>query len=300
MSGILAIIPKRRRDLGGGFEVGRVLPWKHPRTVGPFVFFDHIGPTAFPPALPRSVDVRPHPHVGLATITYLFAGEIVHRDSLGFHQVIRPGEVNWMTAGCGITHSERFDTMREHGGPIHGIQAWVALPDTHEEIEPSFAHLDMNALPACEAPDVQIRIIAGEAFNRRSPVQIHSPLFYAHAELAPQTSVRLPDGYTERAAFVAAGIAEAAGKTLEAGQMAVFTPGAAVEIHARDTTTLMLLGGEPLGERHIEWNFVSSRMERIEKAKLDWREGRFKLPVGDDREFIPLPEKSPPVPEPMS
>jgi redox-sensitive bicupin YhaK (pirin superfamily) len=293
------VIDARRRDLGG-FEVGRVLPWAKRRMVGPFVFFDHMGPVELAPNLPRRVDVRPHPHIGLATITYLFAGEIVHRDSLGFQQVIRAGEVNWMTAGRGITHSERFETMRPHGGLLHGIQAWIALPQSAEEIAPEFVHYEADALPLERSAGATIRVIAGKAFGKTSPVRTQSPLIYAHVELQAGASTGIPDGYSERAAFVAAGSIRIGEQSYEAGQMAVVASGSQPRIIAVTDATVMLLGGEPLGTRHIWWNFVSSRPERIEQAKADWRAGRIPLPVGDADEFIPLPEEPPPPPEPMS
>jgi redox-sensitive bicupin YhaK (pirin superfamily) len=293
------VIDARRRDLGG-FEVGRVLPWAKRRMVGPFVFFDHMGPKQMAANLPRSVDVRPHPHIGLATITYLFAGEIVHRDSLGFHQVIRPGEVNWMTAGRGITHSERFETMREHGGLLHGIQAWIALPESAEEIAPEFVHYEANALPLERSAGASTRVIAGNAFGKTSPVRTQSALLYVHVELQAGASSGIPEGYSERAAFVAAGTIRVGEQSYAEGQMVVFTRGSQPRIVAATDATVMLLGGEPLGTRHIWWNFVSSRPERIEQAKADWRAGRMALPVGDAGEFIPLPEEPPPPPEPMS
>ena len=293
------VIDARRRDLGG-FEVGRVLPWAKRRMVGPFVFFDHMGPKQMAANLPRSVDVRPHPHIGLATITYLFAGEIVHRDSLGFHQVIRPGEVNWMTAGRGISHSERFETMREHGGLLHGIQAWIALPQSDEEIAPEFVHYEAEALPLERSAGASTRVIAGKAFGKTSPVRTQSPLVYVHVELQAGAGTGIPDGYNERAAFVAAGTIRIGEQNYEAGQMAVFASGSQPRIVAATAATVMLLGGEPLGTRHIWWNFVSSRLERIEQAKADWRAGRIALPVDDAAEFIPLPEEPPPPPEPMS
>jgi hypothetical protein len=293
------VIEGRRRDLGG-FEVGRVLPWAKRRMVGPFVFFDHMGPVRLAANLPRRVDVRPHPHIGLSTITYLFDGEIVHRDSLGFHQVIRPGEVNWMTAGRGISHSERFETMREHGGLLHGIQAWIALPAADEEVAPAFVHHPAADLPIERDGGTTRRVIAGKAFGKSSPVQTHSPLVYVHVELQAGASTGIPDGYSERAAFVAAGTVRVGDESYEAGRMVVFASGSQPRIVAVTPATLMLLGGEPLGTRHIWWNFVSSRQERIEQAKADWRAGRIPLPVGDDAEFIPLPEEPPPPPEPMS
>lgn len=293
------VINARRRDLGG-FEVGRVLPWTQRRMVGPFVFFDHMGPVTFAPQIPRRTDVRPHPHIGLATITYLFSGEIVHRDSVGCHQVIRPGEVNWMTAGRGISHSERFETMREQGGTLHGIQAWVALPEADEESEPGFVHLDAGELPSGTRAGTSITIIAGSAFGLTSPLQTRSPLLYVHIELRAGASSQVSGDYSERAVFIAAGRVQVEGESYEAGQMIVFKPGSAPAITAIEASSLMLLGGEPLGTRHIWWNFVSSRRARIEQAKADWRAGRIPLPVGDDAEFIPLPEDPPPPPEPMS
>lgn len=293
------VIEGRRKDLGG-FEVGRVLPWTQRRSVGPFVFFDHMGPVRLATNLPRRVDVRPHPHIGLSTITYLFAGEIVHRDSLGFHQVIRAGEVNWMTAGRGISHSERFETMREHGGLLHGIQAWIALPSADEEVAPAFVHHEADELPVERAAGATRRVIAGKAFGQSSPVRTHSPLVYVHVELQAGASTAIPDGYSERAAFVAAGTVRVGQQGFAAGQMIVFAPGSDPRIDATTAATVMLLGGEPLGERHVWWNFVSSRRERIEQAKADWRAGRIALPVGDADEFIPLPEDPPPPPEPMS
>lgn len=293
------VIEGRRKDLGG-FEVGRVLPWTQRRSVGPFVFFDHMGPVQLATNLPRRVDVRPHPHIGLSTITYLFAGEIVHRDSLGFHQVIRAGEVNWMTAGRGISHSERFETMREHGGLLHGIQAWIALPSADEEIAPAFVHHEADELPVERAAGATRRVIAGKAFGQSSPVRTHSPLVYVHVELQAGASTAIPEGYSERAAFVAAGTVRVGQQGFAAGQMIVFAPGSDPRIDATTAATVMLLGGEPLGERHVWWNFVSSRRERIEQAKADWRAGRIALPVGDADEFIALPEDPPPPPEPMS
>jgi redox-sensitive bicupin YhaK (pirin superfamily) len=293
------VIEGRRRDLGG-FEVGRVLPWAKRRMVGPFVFFDHMGPKQMAANLPRSVDVRPHPHIGLSTITYLFAGEIVHRDSLGVHQVIRAGEVNWMTAGRGISHSERFETMREHGGLLHGIQAWIALPAEDEETAPAFVHHAADELPIERDGGVSRRVIAGKAFGKTSPVRTHSPIVYVHVEMEAGSSTGIPEGYTERAAFVAAGTIRVGQQSFAAGQMVVFTRDSTPQIVADTPATVMLLGGEPLGERHIWWNFVSSRLERIEQAKADWRARRIPLPVGDADEFIPLPEDPPPPPPPMS
>jgi redox-sensitive bicupin YhaK (pirin superfamily) len=293
------IIDARRRDLGG-FEVGRVLPWTKRRMVGPFIFFDHIGPATFPPSIPQRTDVRPHPHIGLSTITYLFAGEIVHRDSLGCYQVIRPGEVNWMTAGRGISHSERFETMRQHGGLIHGIQAWVALPQADEETDPAFVHVASESLPLRKISGATIRLIAGSAYDATSPVTTLSPLFYAHVDLEGDATIEVPNTMSERAVFVASGRALIDSSTIEAGRMVVLAPQTTVSVRAIGPATIMLLGGEPIGPRHIYWNFVSSRKERIEQAKADWRERRIALPIDDDKEFIPLPEDPPPPPEPMS
>jgi redox-sensitive bicupin YhaK (pirin superfamily) len=282
------VIDQRRRDLGG-FEVGRVLPFASHRMVGPFIFFDHIGPADFPPGIPTSADVRPHPHIGLSTVTYLFDGEITHRDSVGSQESIHPGEVNWMTAGRGITHSERFEKIRAAGGSLHGIQSWVALPTRDEETAPAFAHHGHDELPTIESGGVWARLIAGEAFGARSPVKTHSPLFYAHCALQDGARLELPGGYSERAAYVAAGMVETEGRRFNAGQMLVFAPAAAAGLTSAGTATVMILGGEPLGRRFIEWNFVSSSHERIEQAKADWRGGRMQLPYMDEREFIPLP-----------
>ena len=283
------VIDQRRRDLGG-FEVGRVLPYAKRRMVGPFIFLDHMGPVDFPPGIPRSVDVRPHPHIGLSTVTYLFDGEIMHRDSVGSEQAIRPGAVNWMTAGRGITHSERFERARSEGGHMHGIQAWVALPKEYEETDPAFAHYAAADLPATDEGGVHTRLIAGEALGARSGVRTHSPLFYMHCQLAAGARAQLPAQYPERAAYVALGSIEVDERAFAAGQLIVFRPGGSVLFTAITPAVVMLLGGEPVGERFIEWNFVSSSKERIEQAKSDWRAGRMKLPDLDSGEFIPLPQ----------
>ena len=293
------VIPSRRRDLGG-FEVGRLLPAGRRRMVGPFIFFDHIGPVDLQPPLPRAMDVRPHPHIGLATITYLFDGELTHRDSLGFTQVIRPAEVNWMTAGSGIAHSERFEGMRAHGGAMHGIQAWVALPDEDEEVDPAFEHHPHHTLPLVEEQGMRARVIAGSVFGRQSPVVTRSPTIYAHIEIAPGGRCEIPLIAPERALFIANGRVEIAGEQYEAGQMLVLGHLAQPIVAAKIASTVMLLGGEPLGPRYIWWNFVSSRRERIEQAQDDWRTGRFRLPVGDTEEFVPLPNDPLPEPHPLS
>jgi redox-sensitive bicupin YhaK (pirin superfamily) len=293
------VIETRRRDLGG-FEVGRLLPFAKRRMVGPFIFFDRMGPADFPPGIPRSVDVRPHPHIGLATLTYLFEGEIMHRDSVGSEQPIRPGEVNLMTAGRGITHSERFERARREGGRMDGIQAWIALPKEHEETDPAFAHHAAAELPAFNEDGLRGRLVAGEAFGARAPVRTHSPLFYLHCELAAGARVELPAQYPERAAYVASGTVEVDGQSFGEGRMVVFHPGRPAHVTALAPAVLMLLGGEPVGSRFIEWNFVSSSKERIEQAKADWRAGRMKLPDLDDGEFIPLPPDPSTPANPMS
>lgn len=292
-------IPARRRSIGS-FEVGRVLPFAKRRMVGPFVFLDHMGPVDLPPDVPRETDVRPHPHIGLSTVTYLFDGEMTHRDSLGVSQVIRPGALNWMTAGRGISHSERFDGMRRTGGRIEGIQAWVALPEADEEMAPAFDHYDAAQLPMLEEAGLSARLIAGSAFGLASPAKIRSPLFYLHVRLEAGGRIGLPPEYPERAAYLAHGRVEVDGHEYEPGQMLVFAKGETPLFRAVEPATLMLLGGEPLGPRHIWWNFVSSRKERIEDAKADWTAGRIPLPPNDTGEFIPLPEESRQRSRPMS
>ncbi len=282
------VIDQRRKDLGG-FEVGRVLPSAQRRMVGPFIFFDHMGPVDFPAGIARSVDVRPHPHIGLSTVTYLFDGEIMHRDSLASQQAIRPGEVNWMTAGRGITHSERFERARSQGDKVHGIQAWVALPREQEESEPAFFHHEAQDLPTYSAAGLWARLIAGEAFGARASVRTSSPMFYVHWRLDALAQAQLPAQYPERAAYIAAGAVEVDGQRFKSGQMLVFAPGNPVLFTALEPAIIMLLGGEPVGERFLEWNFVSSSRERIAQAKADWRAGRMKLPDFDNQEFTPLP-----------
>jgi redox-sensitive bicupin YhaK (pirin superfamily) len=293
------IIDQRRKDLGG-FEVGRVLPHHAHRMVGPFVFFDHMGPADFQPGFPRTVDVRPHPHIGLSTVSYLFEGAMTHRDSVGSSQVILPGEVNWMTAGSGITHSERFEDLRARGGTMHGIQAWVALPQADEETAPGFWHHGADDLPTYEGGGLWARLIAGKAFGAEAKVKTHSPMFYVHWRLEAGATAALPAEYPERAAYVAQGVVEADGQRLSVGQMAVFAGAEPVTIKAETDAIVMLLGGEPVGPRFIEWNFVSSSKDRIEQAKADWRAGRMKLPDADDKEWIPLPGDPPPGANAMS
>jgi hypothetical protein len=287
------VIPARKKDLGG-FEVGRVLPFPQRRMVGPFIFLDHMGPADF--AAGHGIDVRPHPHIGLATVTYLFDGEILHRDSLGSMQAIRPGEVNWMTAGRGIVHSERTDAaLRNKPRRVHGMQSWVALPLEEEEANPSFSHYPADDLPKFEVGGVHGALIAGSAYGLKSKVVTFSPMFYVHLELAPGGRIDLPPEHDERAAYVVSGCVEVAGRVYEAGNLLVFgtdnAPIAAAGLPAR----VMLLGGAGIGPRHIWWNLVSSSLERMEAAKADWRAGRMKLPPGDDREFIPLPEEPAPT-----
>ena len=293
------VIDQRRKDLGG-FEVGRVLPYAPHRMVVPFIFFDHMGPAEFQPGFPRTVDVRPHPHIGLSTLSYLFDGAMTHRDSVGSEIVIRPGEVNWMTAGSGITHSERFEDLRAHGGRMDGIQTWLALPVESEEVAPAFSHHEGNdELPFYEGGGMSARLVAGKAFGAEAKVPVFSPLFYVHWELAAGAKAALPAEYPERAAYVAKGRVEIDGQAIGTGQMAVFLPGETITFTALEPSTVMLLGGEPVGPRFIDWNFVSSSKERIDQAKADWRAGRMKLPDLDHDEFIPLPEPSPPA-NPMS
>ena len=290
------VIDQRRRDLGG-FEVGRVLPFAKRRMVGPFIFFDHLGPVSLPPGIPTSVDIRPHPHIGLATVTYLFDGEIMHRDSVGSQAPIHPGEVNWMVAGRGVTHSERFEKARARGDAIHGIQSWVALPAEQEECAPGFAHYGRDDLPTLEDDGTWTRLLAGESFGAKSPVDSHSPLFYLHWVLAAGARAQLPAGYSERAAYIVSGRVEAAGQLFNTGQMLVFARGAHAIVRAATPAVMMALGGEPVGERFIDWNFVSSSQARISQAKADWRAGRMRLPDFDNKEFVPLPpEPAPPAP----
>jgi redox-sensitive bicupin YhaK (pirin superfamily) len=282
------LIDQRRRNIGS-FEVGRVLPFARRHMVGPFIFFDHMGPVDLPKGLAREADVRPHPHIGLSTVTYLFAGEIMHRDSTGVEQAIRPGEMNWMIAGSGITHSERFERARREGGPMHGIQSWVALPAGEEEAAPAFAHHEDDDLPVHNDGGVWLRLLAGEAFGLRAAVKTHSPLFYAHVALEAGARVALPRDHVERACYLVSGAAQADGEEISASQMAVFGDGAEAVVRAREPSVMMLLGGAPVGTRFIEWNFVSSSKERIAQAEVDWRSGRMKLPDLDNGEFIPLP-----------
>jgi redox-sensitive bicupin YhaK (pirin superfamily) len=274
--------------------------------VGPFIFMDHAGPVAVTPHQLPSMDVLPHPHIGLSTVSYLFGGQVTHRDSLGIEQIIRPGEVNWMTAGSGIAHSERFeDPAALVGGALEMIQTWVALPQADEESAPAFNNYQPYQLPVFTQPGVWMRLIAGQAYGLKNDVKTHSPLFYLHVVLESGTRFGLPQGHPERGVYIVKGNLEIAGRNYIAGQLLVFTSGVDPVLVAKEKTTLMLLGGEPLGERFIWWNFVSSRRERIEQAKADWKEGRIQLPPTDKAEFVPLPEdryriSRGPSPEPLS
>lgn len=279
----------RVHDLGDGFMVRRMLPVLQVRHVGPLVFFDHIGPAQF--AAGQGMDVRPHPHIGLATVTWLFDGAIRHRDSLGSLADIRPGAVNWMTAGRGIAHSERTPPeAREHGQRLHGIQIWVALPQADAEIAPEFHHHERDELPRIEQPGVAGVLIAGSAYGKRSPVKVFAPMFLLEMTLEAGTELVLPAEHDERGVHVVEGAVEWGGLELREQQMAVQAGPVPPPLRALEASRVILFGGAPLdGERHLWWNFVASSRERIEQAKLDWREGRFPTVPGDDKEFIPLP-----------
>jgi redox-sensitive bicupin YhaK (pirin superfamily) len=282
------IISGRAHELAG-VEIRRILPSSRRRMVGPFIFLDHIGPVALPPR--RGLDVAPHPHIGLSTVTYLFEGELIHRDSLGCVQSIRPGAVNWMTAGRGIVHSERSGVEDRRIGPrLHGVQAWVALPAGDAEAEPSFHHHPGDDLPLIDRKGSAIaRLIAGQAFDEVSPVATSSPLFYLDAIVAPGGEVPVPDDYPERAVYLVAGSLSAAGTTLEEGDLLILGEGEEADVRAESHSRVMVLGGEPLEEpRHIWWNFVATTRERIEQAKDDWRSGRF-AEVPGEYGALPLP-----------
>jgi redox-sensitive bicupin YhaK (pirin superfamily) len=291
-SALDVVVVPRTRDLGDNFEVRRALPTVERRMVGPFVFFDQMGPTVFDAG--RGLDVRPHPHTGLATVTYLFDGEILHRDSLGTVQAIRPGEVNWMTAGRGIVHSERTaPEIRQAASSLSGLQCWVALPRAHEECEPDFMHAGANELPTEEGEGVTARIIAGSFFGRRSPVPTLSDLFYVDVQLQPGARLAIPAEYGEQAIYVVQGQVDI-GKDgiFDAGRLLVLKPKATVTLAAVGgvPARVMLLGGEPMdGPRYLTWNFVASSAERIEQAKQDWRNQVFPKVPGET-EFIPLPD----------
>jgi redox-sensitive bicupin YhaK (pirin superfamily) len=301
------VIEARKASIGPGMDVKRILPFRLRRMVGPFIFMDHAGPVDAPSSPGKTMDVLPHPHIGLSTVSYLFGGQVTHRDSTGAYQVIRPGEVNWMTAGSGIAHSERFeDPAALAGGDLEMIQTWVALPERDEEASPTFNNYTAAELPIFTDNGVWMRLIAGDAFGLRNGVSTHSPLFYLHVVLKQDAHFGLPKEHSERGFYIARGSIEVGNRVYNEGQMLVFTKGADPLIKAKTPATLMLLGGEPLGERFIWWNFVSSRKERIEQAKADWKEGRILLPPSDNKEFVPLPEDrskpagGAPPPEPLS
>lgn len=287
---IETVIVPRARDLGG-FEVRRALPSAQRQMVGPFIFFDQFGPVVMQAG--KGIDVRPHPHIGLATVTWLMDGAIFHRDSLGSEQPITPGELNWMTAGKGIVHSERTtEAEKARDRKIYGIQSWVALPKTHEEMPPSFEHVAMARLPVIEDRGIAVRVVAGSLYGARSPVKTHSDLFYADVLLQAGAALPLPVEHEERGIYVLEGEVSVAAQVFEAGRLLVFRPGDAITVRARSNARLMLLGGEPMdGPRYVWWNFVSSSKERIEDAKDDWKQARFAIVPGDEKEFIPLPQK---------
>jgi hypothetical protein len=283
----MVIIP-RVRDIGA-FEVRRALPSAQRQMVGPFIFFDQWGPITVQAG--QGQDVRPHPHIGLSTVTWLFDGKMYHRDSLGSEQQIAPGELNWMTAGKGIVHSERTPALeRARTRTVFGIQSWVALPKAHEETKPTFEHVATSALPFITDHGREVRVVAGSIYGASSPVKTHSDLFYADVKLVAGTRLPLPVEHEERGIYVAEGSLEIAGQVYGVNQLLVFRPGDAITITAHSDARFMMLGGEPMdGPRHIWWNFVSSSKERIEAAKEDWKRARFAIVPGDEKEFIPLP-----------
>ncbi|WP_072391060.1 pirin family protein [Hyphomicrobium sp. CS1GBMeth3] len=283
------IIVPRARDLGG-FEVRRALPASETQMVGPFIFFDQMGPAEF--LIGNGIDVRPHPHIGLATVTYLFAGELMHRDSLGTELAIRPGELNLMSAGRGIVHSERSSVeARQTGSRLFGIQAWAALPQTHEEAPPDFAHYSSTELPRIMGEGKTVRLIMGSLYGAQSPARFPHDCFYAEAVLAPGAVLPLDPEHDERAIYIVSGEIDIAGQTFSPGRLLVFRPGDRISILANSMARLMLVGGEPMdGPRHIWWNFVSSSNDRIAAAKADWKARRFSPVPADGEEFIPLPE----------
>ncbi|UDQ91165.1 pirin family protein [Xanthobacter autotrophicus] len=293
------VIVPRAHDIGG-MEVARVLPSVQGQMIGPFIFFDRMGPVRFSAA--QAQDVRPHPHIGLATVTYLFEGSMIHRDSLGSERVIEPGAVNLMTAGRGIVHSERHDAaVKARGGPLFGIQSWIALPKALEETNPDFLHADSEALPVVADGGVRARVILGSAFGATSPVALASPATYVEIQLAAGAHVPVDPTHEDRALFTLEGEVEVDGSAFPPGQMLVIRRGVATSVRARTPARLMLVGGEPLeGSRYIWWNFVSSSLDRLEAAKAAWREGRFDLIPMDHDEFIPAPEDGAGRPRPQS
>lgn len=278
------------KDLGDGFVVRRLLPAATRQMVGPFIFFDHMGPTQFAPG--KGIDVRPHPHIGLATVTYLFEGAIMHRDSLGYAQRITPGDVNWMTAGHGIAHSERSpDDERSQARNLHGIQTWIALPQADERTAPSFTHHPKATLPVVQWPNAELRLIAGECWGQRAPVKIYSPMFYGAVTTQGQVRFELPTEYAERAIYVVSGEVSADGAPVAPHTVAIFDGGTAVRIETATAARIMVFGGATMdGERHISWNFVASSRDMIDEARTRWREQRFPKVPGET-EFIPLPER---------
>lgn len=288
-SNIERVIAPRPTDLGD-FEVRRVLPYREKRMVGPFIFFDHMGPAEF--STGQGIDVRPHPHIGLATVTYLFEGEIMHRDSLGVVQAIRPGAVNWMTAGRGIVHSERTsDAERAKDTVLHGIQAWVALPKEHERTDPDFKHYPSDGLPEFERGGVQMKLLAGTAFGYEADIKVLSPTVYIEIKAKAGQHIDIPDDHEERALYIVEGGLIIDGENVEPLTMAVLTPGSSPHVVANGDTHVMLCGGAPMdGPRTVWWNFVASDADLLEQAKADWKAGNFDMVPGDD-EFIPLPDK---------
>ncbi|MBK9090617.1 MAG: pirin family protein [Holophagales bacterium] len=287
-SPVVSVIDARRRDIGG-FAVRRLLPFRLRRLVGPFVYFDEMGPVSFEPG--SGLDVLPHPHIGLETVTYLYGGELLHRDSLGSRQLIRPGDVNWMTAGRGIVHSERTPPdVRAAGATLHGLQLWVALPPDAEETEPAFVHHPGATLPEVDRDGVRLRVLASSAYGATSPVKVRSPLFYVDVAMAAGSELPLPVEHEERAVYVVEGSIAAGAERSGPGSLLVFAPGGGVVLRAEAPARAVLIGGAPL-ERPplIDWNFVSGSRERIERAKRDWKEGRFPRVPGDGIEFVPLP-----------
>jgi redox-sensitive bicupin YhaK (pirin superfamily) len=283
------VIEGRPRDLGG-FSVRRTIPSGLRRAVGPFIFLDHMGPVDFAPGV--GMDVRPHPHIGLATITYLLAGEILHRDSIGNAQAIRPGDVNWMIAGRGVAHSERTPPeVRARGGRALGLQTWVALPQDREDIAPSFEHHPQRTLPVVDRPGAILRVLAGTAYGETAPTSVLAPTLYVHGALAAGAELAIDNAHAERAVYVIDGEIACDDRTFGSATLIVLRPGVDVTICAHTPANVMLVGGAPLdGPRHIWWNFVSSTRERIERAKADWRDGRFATVAGDEHERVPLPE----------
>ena len=276
------------KNLGDGFEVRRLLPAATRKMVGPFIFFDHMGPVRFSPG--QSVDVRPHPHIGLATVTYLFEGAIMHRDSLGYEQRIAPGDVNWMTAGRGIVHSERSpEDERDQSRGLHGIQTWIALPQKDERTEPTFSHHPKTSLPVVQWENAELRLIAGECWGQRSPVKIFTPMFYGAVTTQGHARFDLPTEYAERAIYVVSGEVTAAGTAVAQHTVAVFDAGSQITIETETAARIMVFGGAPVdGDRHISWNFVASSQELIEDARTRWRNQQFPKVPGET-EFIPLP-----------